>query len=289
MSFSIRPARPDDLDTIAGFTADTFEWGDYIVEVLPSWLVDPDGHVMVAVDDNDDAIAVGRGLMISTYELWLQGARVSDPWRRQGIASAIGDRLIRWAKERDAQVARLVTESWNTPAQRQVEKGGFTARGTWVVASRAIENAKPTTSTNGGRRAKARRKLALAHSSEALPAWVSWRSGPLVSPSRGLYAHQWKWAQLTAAQLEGMARDGGLWSSQAGWANARRDDDRLRVGWLECGPDDASDMVRSLVDLAFETRADHLQITVPDVDWLVAALEQSSCELHPMIVYERPL
>ncbi|MCP4306554.1 MAG: GNAT family N-acetyltransferase [bacterium] len=289
MSFSIRPARANDIANIAVFTANTFEWGDYVADELPGWLADVNGQVMVAADHDDVAVAMGRGLLLSPTEMWFQGARVSEPWRRRGIASAIGDALGEWAKERQARVARLVTESWNTPAQRQVEAIGFKARGNWVMASRQTTDVGPTTATNGGQRAKAHRKLELAHSSEAIPAWVSWRSGPLAGPSRGLHVHSWRWAQLTVDALEAAAKEGALWSSQTGWVTARRNEDRLSVGWLDCGPDDARDMIKSLVDLAFETRAERLQVTVPELDWLVAGLQSSGCELHPMIVYERPL
>ncbi len=289
MSAHIRVARLDDIEAIAKFTTDTFEWGDYIVEELPGWLANPDGLVMVAVDDQDTAIAMGRGLMLSPTEMWFQGARVSESWRRRGIASAIGMALVDWAKQRNARVARLITEGWNTPAQRQVETIGFSERGTWLVAGREISDTEPATPSNGGQRAKAHRKLEPAHSSEAIPAWVSWKSGPLASPSRGLHTHYWKWAQLNVADLEAAAKEGALWASQTGWALARRYEDRLAVGWLDCGPDDADDMIRSLVDLALETRADRLQVIVPDVKWLRDALQRSGCVVNPMIVYERPI
>ena len=289
MSFSIRPARANDISAIAAFTANTFEWGDYVVDELPGWLDNPNSRVMVAVAEDDVAVAMGRGLLLSPTEIWFQGARVSEPWRRRGIASAIGEALGEWARKRNAQVARLVTESWNTPAQRQVEAIGFTAKGNWVVGSRDVTDTGPTIVSNGGQRAKAHRKLELAHSSEAVPAWVSWRSGPLAGPSRGLCVRHWRWAQLTVPALEAAAKEGALWSSQTGWAKAYRNEAQLTVGWLDCGPDDAKDMIKSLVDLAFETRAERLQVTVPEIDWLVAALKSSGCELHPMIVYERPL
>lgn len=289
MTFSIRVGRESDLEAVTKFTANTFEWGDYIVEVFTSWVADGDTQVMVAVDGNDKAIALGTGFMVSPTEMWLQGVRVTETWRRMGIASEIGSELVEWGTAQGAQVARLITEGWNTAAQRQVENTGFIQRGRWIVGSRSVAPAEPTTATNGGRRATAHRKLELAHSSEAIPAWVSWRSGPLVGPSRGMFAHYWKWMQLTASWLETAAKDGALWSSQAGWATAHPHGDRLAVGWLDCGPDDADVMIRSLVDLALETRSERVQITVPEVDWLVTALERSGCELMTMIVYERPL
>ena len=48
-------------------------------------------------------------------------------------------------------------------------------------------------------------------------------------------------------------------------------------------------MMRSIVDHAFEQRADVLRVTVPDVDWVTAALQRVGCELHQMFIYERAL
>jgi hypothetical protein len=69
----------------------------------------------------------------------------------------------------------------------------------------------------------------------------------------------------------------------------RRDDEAFYAEWLECGPDDIDDLVRSIVDLAFESRAQRLRVTVPEVDWLVAALERSGFEPNRMLIYEMPL
>ncbi len=289
MEPTIRPARPDDVAAIGEFTADTFEWGDYITDVLPYWLTAENGMVMVAADKDDRAVALGRAEMMSPTELWLQGARVREDYRRRGIASAVGEALVEWAVDQGARVARLLTEGWNEPAQRQVESTGFKRVCDWVVGSRPIAPASPTRSGNGGQRAKARRRLELAHSSEAVPAWVSWRSGPLVGPARGLRATGWRWSQLTADLLLAAGKRGELWSSQAGWVVLRRDGDSLYVDWLDCGPDDIDDMVRSIVDLAVEQHADHARITVPDVDWLVTAVERGGFEPHPMYIYERAL
>ena len=73
----------------------------------------------------------------------------------------------------------------------------------------------------------------------------------------------------------------------AGWAMARHEDDRLSIGWVECGPDDANDMVKSLVDLALAMGTERVHLAVPVVDWLLAALETSQFgRIHPMVVYE---
>jgi GNAT superfamily N-acetyltransferase len=290
MGPSIRPARPADRAAIAAFTADTFEWGDYVSEVLLDWLDEPAGHVLVATDEEDRPVALGRGLLLSRHEVWLQGMRVREEWRRRRLGSAISEGLIAWAQERGARVARLGVEHWNEAAQRQVESIGFRCVGRWVVARQAIQpEPSPETPSNGGKRAKARRRLEQAPSSEAEPAWVSWRSGPLVAPARGMYVSHWKWATLDFQELRDAGRSGNLWSSQAGWALVGLEEDQLTVGWLECGPDDATDMIRSLLDLAVAAEADRLQITVPAITWIEQALAGTGFELMTMLIYERPL
>ena len=290
MEPSIRPARPADQEAIAAFTSDTFEWGDYVSAVLPEWLGEADGRVLVATDGEDRPVALGRGLLLSRREVWLQGMRVRAEWRRRGLGSAITERLITWARGRGAQVARLGIEDWNEAAQRQVASIGFRPVGSWLVARQAIESeTSPETPSNGGKRAKARRRLEQAPSSEAEPAWVSWRSGPLVGPSRGMHVVNWKWTTLEFEELREAGRRGNLWSSQAGWALVRPDDVQMAVGWLECGPDDAIDMVRSLIDLAVAADTDRLQITVPAVGWVEQALADTGFEMMTLLVYERPL
>jgi GNAT superfamily N-acetyltransferase len=289
MTYAIRPARPEDADAIAGFTRDTFDWGDYVSEVFPSWVGDERGRVMVAVDDDDTPVAMSRGVMMSNTELWLQGARVNIAWRRRGIASALGESLVEWARERGARVARLLTEGWNEPAQRQVDSSGFRRAGDWVMARRPVSDQEPVAPSNGGQRARARRKLEIAHSSEATPAWVSWQSGPLVKPARGLHVAGWRWSWLTAEHLERAGKNGRLWTSQAGWLVTRHEDGTLYVDWLDCGPDDIADMIRSIIDLATETGVDEVRIIVPLIGWLAEALTEAGFHNEPLFIYERAL
>lgn len=289
MDYSIRPAKTSDIESIAAFTKDTFEWGDYIARALPNWLEADESRVLVAADPTGMAVAVGRALLLSASELWLQGARVHPDWRRLGIASDIGEALLAWGRTQRARIARLAIEDWNEPARSQVAKSGFHHTSDWVMARRSIDANEPTAGGNGGRRTRARRKLVLAHSSEALPAWLSWQSGPLAGPSRGLFFSEWRWRRLTLADLEAAARDRSLWTSEAGWVYADAQEEELTVSWVECAREDASDMIRSIIDLAIAADCQEAEIALPAVDWLLAAATTSQCELFPMAIYERPL
>jgi len=54
------PRTTTDVDVIAAWTKDTFSWGDYIPDVLPSWLEDKESHVMVCVHEDDVPATIGR-------------------------------------------------------------------------------------------------------------------------------------------------------------------------------------------------------------------------------------
>ncbi|HEX5672166.1 MAG TPA: GNAT family N-acetyltransferase, partial [Acidimicrobiia bacterium] len=73
---SIRAARAGDLPAIQEFTADTFEWGDYVPDEFATWLTEPEVLVIVATDPDDRAVAMARVALLSPREAWLSAARV---------------------------------------------------------------------------------------------------------------------------------------------------------------------------------------------------------------------
>ena len=289
MSYTVRPARLDDQTAIAAFTRETFSWGDYVADVFADWVDDADGHVVVAADSNDVAVAVSRVAMLTPQEAWMQGARVREDFRRQGIAGAMANALLGWAGDHGARIARLAIEEWNEPARGQVERDGFSLRSSWVAAMRPIGDASPVPSGNGGRRVSALEQLGRTHSSDAEAAYMAWSGGELSRAGRGLFAVRWRWRRLTRDDLVNAAKAEAFWSARSGWAVASRDDDELEVAWVETRPDDALDLMRGLVDLAATEGAVHLKVMLPAVDWLTQAARRAGCTLDGLDVYERPL
>lgn len=285
MDYRIRPARSDDRTAISSFTTETFEWGDYVADAFPDWLSDPNGHLVVAVDDDDLAIGMSRGTLISPTELWLQGARVREDWRRRGVAGSMGGALIDWARQRGARVARLLVEDWNEPARLQVLQVGLRPVAAMLRGSRTVGDASPLPAGNGGRRVPALEQLARANSAEAEPAFMSWTAGPLGRSSRGLFPTGWSFRRLTTDDLAAAARREALWAARSGWAIATRDDETFEVSWLETRQEDAVDLVRALVDLATAAGAERIALWIPDVDWMGAAARRAGFELSGMTVF----
>lgn len=286
---NIRAARAGDLPAIQEFTADTFEWGDYVPDEFPTWLTEPDVLVMVAANSEDRAIGMARVALLSPREAWLSAARVHPEFRRQGIGSMINNHGVDWARAAGAAVVRLATEVINTPAMRQVERIGYRAVAQFALARRRYQQAGP--GTNGGKRPPADERLDLAPSSEAEPAYLVWASGDYPGASHGLYASDgWAFRQLQATDLARSARRRQLWSSPSAWAVIEPDEDRLWLPLFLTTPEDARRGARALTDLGREHNSGTVTAMIPRIDWLEEALTAEHFEIqHPNYVYEKAL
>ena len=143
----MRPARQDDVPEIETWTRDTFTWGDYVGEGLPNWIDDPTSQVVVCVDEDDRPIAMSRSEMLSPTEGWLSAARVHPDHRRAGMGAAMNDFGVQWARERGAQIVRLVIEDDNHGAQAQVEKLGYRNTCVWIRGEVEDSAGTPTPGT----------------------------------------------------------------------------------------------------------------------------------------------
>lgn len=281
----IRQAHSDDRDAVAEFATDTFYWGDYVLDALDRWLTDEDGEVRVAVDDDDRPIAIARVGLVSPSEAWMQGSRVHPEWRRRGIATALGNSLIDWARQRGALVARLAVEDWNTAARAQVEAVGMRRVARFTHAHRPTSSTDTSTEGNGGRRVRSSIRLRAAPTEETEPAFVAWASSPICREVRGLFATHWSWRRLTPEDLNDAAARGALWMAASGWAIAEMGREAFEVGWCETTPDTAQDMARALVDLAGDRGAATVQAMVVATDWMCDAFAVSGYDLVGVDIY----
>jgi GNAT superfamily N-acetyltransferase len=284
----IRSARPDDVPGIVSWTADTFEWGDYVAEALPGWLDDPSGSVVVA-DVHGTVVALGRVAMVSATEAWAQGARVHPDHRRRGLGTAISEGLWEWARDHGARVVRLTVEDDNGPARAQVTSMGFRRTGDWRFGTRAMGDRSPVPEGNGGQRVPAAERLQPAHSSEAEPAFLSWLGGELSHAAGGLIHRGWVWRLMTPDDLAAAARHRDLWEGRPGWVIATEDERSMRVDWVETSNEDAKAMMRALIDRGVEAGARTIDIMVPAVPWLERAARRASFDLRGLGVYALPL
>jgi ribosomal protein S18 acetylase RimI-like enzyme len=278
----IRPARPDDRDSVVAFTADTFAWGDYVPDAFDDWLGE-DGFVVAEFEGR--VVGLVRGVLLSPQEAWLQGARVHPAYRRRGVAARLNEHVRGWARDRGAVVARLLIEEDNHAAQAQVEASGMRAVARFVRAHRAVGDASPYPAGNGGRRIGAMEKLRRAHSSEADPAFMAWSTSELARAGRGLFGVAWRVRRIDVSDLVSAAQRDALWVARSGWVMAAVREDLFEVGWMASGPDDAEDLMRAVTDVAVDEGADRVQAMVPATDWVVRAARRANYATEIEIVY----
>jgi len=279
VAFKVRPARPSDAESIITWTTDTFEWGDYVPDRLMGWIEDDESEVIVCESESGEPAAVARVLMLSGTEAWMEAARVHPDHKRSGMATAMNDRGVEWARGRGARVARLATEADNAAARGQVEALGYRATSQWVYAS--FETARPSAAEGF--------RLRPSHRSEVDPAWVFWSAGDLACRGRELLALGWRWRKATPADLEEAAAGGRLFQSPGGWAIVEEDEEGWRCGWLAAATEEGPRLIESLLSLASSRGKAGLSVKAPDVAWMTETLARAGGRPKQILIYAKPV
>jgi ribosomal protein S18 acetylase RimI-like enzyme len=121
MDVKIRDARRDDRDAVASFADSTWDGWDYVPDVWDDWL--DEGVALVAEIDGrpvGTVHAVTRG-----DEAWIEGLRVEDEHRREGIGSALVSEAIERIAASDVSVVRCMAFDDNDAAVSFLETNGF--------------------------------------------------------------------------------------------------------------------------------------------------------------------
>lgn len=285
---TIRPARASDRPAIAAFTTDTFSWGDYVADAFEGWLADPHAHVAVATVD-DVPVAVARAVMMSDTEGWMHGARVHPDHRRKGLATRLNHFLCDWARAQGGVVVRLMIESWNEAAQRQVEAAGYRRVCEWTNGFLTL-GSDPTPSSNGGRRVPGDEQLTVGSPAEIEPAWVAWSSSELPRVGRSLWPRGWLMRRMTVGDLAEAVSAKALLHGPSGWIVAEPEgEETMFVPLFVATEDDGYRLARAVVDRADRRGFARVRIMVPAVEWANSALQRAGFDLTGNQIWSRTL
>jgi len=286
---NFRQATDRDVDSIAAFTTGTFEWGDYVPDSIGDWIDSPDSIVMVATDTTDTPYAMGRCALLTPQEAWLHAARVHPDRRGEGTAGDMAVVLTDWARDRGALVARLLIEDQNDPSVRHIDKTAFRRTTTVHRAHRTLAARQPRLNGNGGHRRRSPLVAAEGTGTDAELVVASWTSGEPGRKLRGLLARNWSFHRLRSVDVQQAATRGMLWEVAGSWAIARHEDETFEVLMVDASETDAEDIVRALVDVAYDRKAERFSMWVADCPWLADAARASGCDVVPNGIYAQPL
>jgi len=262
---NFRPATHADIDEIVAFTTDTFEWGDYVPQMIGDWVND------------------------SETEAWSHAARVRPDRRGEGIAGMLADVLTDWARQQGALVVRLLIEDDNEASIRHIQKQGFRRVATAIRANRAIGDATPNPDGNGGRWRPSALTAKPVKSADAPMLAAGWPMSQSGRELRGMIAQGWSFHTLTEPVLAQRANAGELWEMGSSWAAIGPFGDGFDVSLIDTNPDEAFDAIKALIDLANERGAETFWMWVADIDWLVQAARRAGCETTPSGIWIHPL
>lgn len=124
MSIVVRRARASDKRPLMKFVRKVWGGHDYIPSVWDTWLHDK-GSVMDVIEVNGRQVGMGRLKFLDDGVGWLEGARIDPQFRGRGLATMLGQDLMRTGMDRGATKFRLASRSGNRAAHRQIGKLGL--------------------------------------------------------------------------------------------------------------------------------------------------------------------
>ncbi|MGK7910279.1 MAG: GNAT family N-acetyltransferase [Synechococcus sp.] len=192
-NLGIRPALPSDKDAVLAFCRTTWDdQVDYIDQVWDRWIDDSRGVMLVATL-NKIPVAVGRGLMMSDREAWLEGIRVDRHYRRQGIFRQLEANLYDRLQERGARIYRTCIASNNEVMTEIARRSNYQTVTPYTIYTaptihEPARDLSPTTEFE-------------------LRQWSDRNTNPPLYVCRGA-----KWQTLTPSQLKNLRHRDCLWS-----------------------------------------------------------------------------
>lgn len=215
----IRPALPRDKADVAEFTKFIWDGHDYVGEVFPHWLEDPQGQLLAA-EYAGRCVGTAKVTLLAPGQWWLEGFRVDPKFQDMKIGSRLDAACNEWWNVHGDGVVRLLTSSKRVKVHHLSEERGYMRLGE-VYAYEAQPLAEPVDSFAPLRMEDM--EEAAAFCQQALPG--------------GLMSWGWKFMAPNPAGLR-TAVESGLawwWRGRAGILSAWEDDDErgtyLTVGF----------------------------------------------------------
>jgi len=152
MDVRVRPAEATDKGPLMSFIKDVWEGHDYIPRIWDEWLRDKTGKMFVVLADGVP-VGMNRVRFLEDGSAWFEGARVHPEFRGKGLASALGEYSMRFAREKGVRTFRLTSWSRNKAAHRQIARMSFNessrisayepGEGTRFLPQRGVRLAEP--------------------------------------------------------------------------------------------------------------------------------------------------
>ena len=118
----------NEKQAILEFCKNTFSWGDYIDDVWDSWI--KEGNFLV-IHNEDMPVAICHAAIFKGKQVWIEGIRVHESFRRKGIASKLVGESENLGKQNDCTTSFMLIESNNKKSLDLAQKLNYENFETW--------------------------------------------------------------------------------------------------------------------------------------------------------------
>ncbi len=137
---SFRPMRPEDRQTLLGFSERIWEGHDYLRHVFDKWVADPDGY-FAAMEFDGEVVGCGRLMHMDERRGWLEGLRLNPDLHGRGYGKRMALHVMQTGRERGYEELLFSTYFGNAGSIRINEIAGFELLGTCTNLEFDLEKA----------------------------------------------------------------------------------------------------------------------------------------------------
>jgi GNAT superfamily N-acetyltransferase len=118
----------NEKQAVLEFCKNTFSWGDYIGDVWDSWT--KEGNFLV-IHDEDAPVAICHAVIYKRNQVWIEGIRVKENFRRKGYASELVTESEKLGKQNECTISYMLIESTNKKSLDLAQKLNYENFETW--------------------------------------------------------------------------------------------------------------------------------------------------------------
>ena len=126
---NVTKATNNEKQAVLEFCKNTFSWGDYINEAWDSWI--KEGNFLIIHENNQPVAICHASIYKEGKQVWIEGIRVNEKFRRRGYASKLVSESEKIGKQNDCEVAYMIIASTNQKSLELARKLGYENFETW--------------------------------------------------------------------------------------------------------------------------------------------------------------
>lgn len=240
----LREAKSSDKTLVLEFCKNTFSWGDYISDVWDNWSLEKN---LLVLTENKIPVAISHG-SISDKQVWIEGIRVHENYRRKGLASHLVLELESIAKKKNCKVSKMLIAENNKHSLRLANSLNYHIEDNWNFYSLTPKKINFKTNVKKATNNQSVIDLILSNTSS--------------------YVRSWRWLPLSKTTINNLINENKIfYSEQDGIINAvaillpsEHFEKTLMITLISGNEDGINNIIKYFQNFALESDNERIQI-----------------------------